>query len=125
MDSAESTRATVTGWLYGAWISQVVATLARLDVPDRIAQHGPLSAQELVELHGIATRVDLLQRLLRAAAAIGVFSESAEGRFGATEASALLTEAAPGSLKHFAQLFGGEWWQSWSRLHDVVSSGQP
>ena len=125
MDSAESARATLRGWLNGAWVAQAVSTVARLHVPDRIAEHGPLSARELVERHGVAARVELLERLLRACAAIGLFSESTDGRFGATEASALLTAAAPGSLKHFAELYGGDWWRSWGQLHEVVRSGQP
>ena len=125
MSSEDSPRTAVMGLLNGAWIAQAVSTATRFHIPDLVAEHGPLSAAQLVAAHGVDARVDLLQRLLRACAAVGVFTEDAEGRFGPTERSAVLSRSSPISVKHFAELYGGDWWQSWGRLHQVVSTGQP
>jgi hypothetical protein len=80
---------------------------------------------QLVESHGVDAQPELLHRLLRACASVGLFSEDSEGRFGATERSAVLTLTSPISVKHFAELYGGDWWQSWGHLHEIVRDGQP
>jgi hypothetical protein len=125
MEPEQTSRTFVMGLLNGAWTAQAVSTVTRLQVPDLLAKHGHLSARDLVEIHGVPAVPDLLQRLLRACAAIGVFSEDRQGRFGPTERSAFLTVDSPGSVKYFAELYGSEWWESWGRLHGVVTSGQP
>jgi len=120
-----SARLQVSEILHGAWTAQVVSTVARLDICERIHENGPCTALELVEEHGVPVQPMLLQRLLRAAASIGVLSEDPDGRFGPTPLSEVLVGDAPGSLKQFAALYGSDWWQSWSRLLDVVRDGQP
>jgi hypothetical protein len=43
-----------------------------------------------------------LRRVLRALASVGVFAETADGRFGLTPVAATLRSDAPGSLRNFA-----------------------
>jgi precorrin-6B methylase 2 len=125
MQPEQSPRTFVMGLLNGAWIAQAVSTVTRLQVPDLLAKHGPSSARDLVSVHGVVAVPELLERLMRTCAAIGLFTEDARGRFGPTERSSVLTLDSAGSVKHFAELYGSEWWGSWGRLHEVVTSGQP
>jgi hypothetical protein len=37
----------------GAWVSQAISTLTRLDIPDRLKEHGPQSVQELTQNRGL------------------------------------------------------------------------
>jgi SAM-dependent methyltransferase len=124
-DDPRPPREVIADMLRGAWICQSLSTLTRLNVPDILAAHGPLTAAQLAAQPGVAARPDLLERVLRACASVGVFGEDAQGRFSATPLSDVLTTGADSSMKRFAELFGGPWWQPWGDLEDVLESGQP
>src|SRR5688572_3354221 len=57
----------------GAWISQTISSVTRLNVPDIVQKHGALTAKALVEQHGVNGNVEFLQRALRACASVGIF----------------------------------------------------
>lgn len=109
--------------LYGAWIAQTISTVARLGIPDLLEKHGASTVDDLAKECSV-DRV-LLTRVMRSCASIGVFSEDGSGRFGSTELSQVLTAGADPSLKSFAELFGGDWWQPWGRLAEVLQGGRP
>ncbi|WP_081972649.1 methyltransferase [Leptolyngbya sp. KIOST-1] len=108
----------------GAWVSQAISTLTRLDVPDRLKDHGPQSVQALTQNLGVDAKPEFLERVLRACASIGLFSESADGRFGITPLSEVLTSDSPMSLKKLTEVFGASWWQLWGGLENALRTGQ-
>lgn len=118
-------QATVMQMVMAAWTSQTISTVTRLSVPDLVSTHGPLTARQLVETHHVDARPDLLERALRACASVGVFTESADGRFGPTPLSEVLVAGAPGSVRQFVELIGGRWWGPFAALTDVLRAGQP
>lgn len=109
----------------GAWISQTISAVTRLNVPDIVHRHGPLTAGQLVDTHGVRANIDFLQRALRACASVGIFTESAEGRFGSTPMCEALTLDSPVSVKKVTEIFGGTWWKVWTGMLDALQSGQP
>jgi hypothetical protein len=111
--------------LMGAWVAKLASDLTRLGVPDLVARHGPVTAQDLVARHGLRVDAAALHRALRAAASLGLFSEDAQGRFGRTALTDPLTADSPVSVKPMVESFGGSWWRIWSGFGDAVRTGQP
>ena len=109
----------------GAWVTKVIAEASRLGVPDLVKRHGPLRAADMVTTGGMAASPDALERLLRACASLGIFTEDAEGRFGSTGLSDVLTSDAPDSVKKLVEAIGGPWYRCWAELFDAVKSGKP
>lgn len=116
--------AAVMQMVMGAWTSQTISAVTRLDVPDHL-RNGPLSARELVARHGVDAKPESLERALRACASVGIFTESADGRFGPTPLSEVLTLDAPGSVKKLVEMMGASWWKVWSGLLDAIRTGEP
>ncbi len=79
----------------GAWVSRTISDISRAGVPDLLKKHGALTAKEMVA-KGIDAHADTLERVLRAAAGLGIFSESVDGHFGLTALSEVLTAEASG-----------------------------
>jgi hypothetical protein len=107
----------------GYWVSQAIGVVARLGVPDQIAD-GPRSSDELARAVGV--QPDALFRVLRMLASIGVFEEPARGVFALTPLGDTLRSDTPGSVRDFAiaeTAFGH--WQPWGRLLESVRTGQP
>jgi hypothetical protein len=123
MDESRSARTTVMDMLRGAWVCQAITAVTRLGVPDIVQKHGPLTPTQLTEDHALQVSPLFLARVLRACASVGIFTESAEGRFGATPLSEVLTAGAAGTLKGFADLIGGAWWPTWGGLPEVLKAG--
>ena len=48
--------ATVMQMVMGAFVTKVISEATRLDVPDVVKRHGPLSAAEMVSIGGIGAR---------------------------------------------------------------------
>jgi SAM-dependent methyltransferase len=109
--------------LFGTWTAKILAEIVRLDVPDAVAQ-GAMTAEDLVRRAGIRANPLALHRALRACAALGIVSEDAEGRFGPTRLSALLTHT-PASLKRLVEYSGGTLWKVWTGLPEGLATGEP
>lgn len=107
----------------GAWLSRTISAVTRLDVPDILQKHGPLTAQQLTDQHGVRASVGFLHRALRACASAGLFTEDAAGRFGPTKFSETLTTDSPVSVKKMTELFGGSMWTIWGGLTDALRAG--
>src|SRR5438128_2713246 len=117
-------QAIVMQMVFGAWVTKVISEATRMGVPDVVREHGPLRAAEMVD-KGIVAAPDALERLLRACASVGLFTEDASGRFGPTPLSGVLTSNSPGSVKALVEAIGGPWYRGWTELFDAVKTGQP
>ena len=105
----------------GLWVSQILATAARLGVADHISDGGTASDDIA---RACDADPDTLYRLLRAAATVGLFVETAPRTFALTPLGECLRSNTPGSLRDFviAETAPGHW-LPWGRLHDAVKSG--
>ncbi len=117
-------QAVIMQMVMGAWVTKVVSETTRLGVPDAVKKHGPMGAAELVSAGGIAAVPDSLERLLRACASLGILTEDAQGRFGPTVLSEVLTSDSPGTVKKLVESVGGPWYKCWTEFHEAVTSGR-
>src|SRR5918992_110056 len=117
--------AEVMQMVIGAWVSQAISAVTRLDIPDLLENYGPKTALQLIRDHGVDAKPDYLERALRACASVGIFTEDAEGKFGPTALSGVLTGNSPVSIKKIAEIVGGSWWRVWSGLSDSLRTGEP
>jgi len=110
--------------MMGAWTAQTISAVTRLRVPELLDKHGPLTARELTETYGVDAKPDFLERALRVCASVGVFTEAADGRFGPTPLSEVLTPDSPASVNAFVELIGGPWWKLIGALPEALRTGQ-
>lgn len=108
----------------GAWVSQAISTLTRLDIPDLLKEHGSQTARALTERLGVDAKPEFLERVLRACASVGIFTEAADGRFGATALSDVLTRHSSVSVKKLVEVFGASWWKLWGGLESTLRTGE-
>src|SRR5258708_23036466 len=87
------------GMIRGYWVSQIVGTLAKLKIPDRLA-NGALRHDELAKEIGCDSQATY--RLLRASANVGVISAMSNDRFGLTPLGEILRSNVPGSMRDIA-----------------------
>jgi O-methyltransferase domain len=83
---------------HGAACTHILGALARLEIADHLAA-GPHSVADLASVTGAVP--DLLDRLLRAAAVLGLVERAADGTVAMTAVGSCL-RAGPGSLRDFA-----------------------
>ena len=115
-------RARVAGLLWGFFPAQVLQTLARLGVPDRL-EAGPRALADLAADTGCDP--DALHRLLRAAAGLGLV-DSDDDRWHLTPDGTLLVSGTTGAIGNLAQLFCGDAvWRAWGELEWSVRTGNP
>jgi hypothetical protein len=108
--------------IQGQWASQVVATVARLGIPDQLA----VRARSSDELAGAtAADPDALLRLLRAAATLGLLEEVEPDCFGLTPVGGYL-RSCDGCLRSFAiALAAPGISRPMELLNDAVMTGRP
>jgi len=105
----------------GLWQSRALWAAARLRVADAIGD-APVAVAEIAGKTG--TRPDMLERLLNALAAIGVFTRGEDGRFGHSDLSRLLRADHPASQRAFVEsVFGGEHYAAWGDIEESLRSG--
>lgn len=108
--------------IFGKCVTMALSVAAKLRIADKIAS-GAKSADELgkeTQTHG-----PTLYRVLRALAGVGVFSESADGKFSLTPMGELLRSAVPGSMRGMADFVGDKWsWDAWGDLMYSVRTGK-
>ena len=102
----------------GYWTTQAIFVAAELGVADLLGD-GPKDPDELGKLAGV--RADMLYRVLRALASIGIFAEDAEGRFMLTPLAETLR--GDSGQRAYARLHGQDLYQTWGKLLDAVHSG--
>ena len=117
-------QAVIMQMVMGGWIARAVSDISRLNIPDVLKQQGPMSAAGLVA-SGIDANAGALERVMRACASVGVFTEDSQGNFGPTPLSDVLTADSPVSVKAIAQEVGGLWLKLFTVLADGIRTGLP
>jgi hypothetical protein len=108
----------------GCWVSQAIHIVAKLGIADLLQEGGAKSSDALAV--ATQTHPDALYRLLRALASLGVFVELEDRHFQLTPLAECLCTNAPGSLRGFAIMLGGqEHWRAWGEIFYSVRTGQP
>jgi hypothetical protein len=103
----------------GYWTTQAIFAAAELRIADLLAD-GSQPPAELARRAEVDS--DMMYRLLRALASIGIFAEDDEGRFGLTPLAETLRGES--GQRAYAQLHGRELYRSWGTLVDAVRSGE-
>lgn len=107
----------------GAAHTMLVHSAARLRIADLLAD-GPLGAAELASRTG--SNADVMERVMLALVAIGLFRRLPDGRFANNGASRGLVTGATGGIRGFAEFFGDESvMRAWSRLPLTLQDGKP
>jgi SAM-dependent methyltransferase len=108
--------------IFGKCVTMALSVAAKLRIADKVAA-GAKSADELgkeTQTHG-----PTLYRVLRALSGLGVFSESADGKFSLTPMGELLRSDVPGSMRGMADFVGDKWsWDAWGDLMYSVRTGK-
>jgi hypothetical protein len=103
--------------------TQLVYVAAKLNLADRLAG-GERTADELADEAN--ANPDALYRLLRALAALGVFTKTSDGKFGLDAIGELLRSDVPGSMRNVALLYGDNWlWEAYGNMLHSVRTGEP
>ncbi|OLF19330.1 hypothetical protein BU204_02200 [Actinophytocola xanthii] len=118
----EFARRKLLGILSGSWVAQCCYAVAKLGVPDLLAE-GPCSVDELASRCGADPGA--LARLLRGMASIGLFRRTAPGTYALTSVTECLRSDVPGSLRQTAILDGEEVFRSFAEILHTVRTGAP
>ena len=106
----------------GFRVSQAIHVVAALGVADLI-DDDPVSPEDLAEQ--LRCDADSLARVLRALAAVDVFVEADDGRFGHSPMSQALRSDHPRSVRPTAVSIGQEHhWETWGTLMHSVRTGE-
>ena len=101
---------------------QLACAMAGLGLADLLAD-GPMKVDELSA--AAKARPDLLRRLVRGLADIGLVTLEDDDRVSATEMGALLRSGTAGSMRELALYRGGPSYTSWGKLEHTVRTGEP
>lgn len=115
-------RMMLLGILSGTWLAQAGYAMAKLGVPDLMAD-GPREASDLAAECG--ANADALRRMLRALASVGLFEQLDESRFGLTAATQLLRSGVQRSARLGAIMYGEEVFRSFADVLYTVETGAP
>ncbi|QOC90674.1 methyltransferase [Micromonospora craniellae] len=119
----DDARRTVISAVFGTLATQAIGLAARLDLAERIGD-GDAEVAALAAACGLPE--ESLTRLLRVLASLGLCTEHSDGRFGLTEAGALLRSGHPASLLDFVTFLTAQVFQrNWLNVDDSLRSGQP
>lgn len=118
-DPQAAVRAATTSLVYGFAFSQISGTVARLGIPEAFTAP-VMSVGELA--HATGSRPYALNRLLRAAATLGMFTVGEDGRFALTPLGTAFRESP--ALRALAALYGDRSvWAAYGSLADAVRDG--
>jgi ubiquinone/menaquinone biosynthesis C-methylase UbiE len=110
--------------IFGRWRSQILYAGAALGVFDHLFEDHSIGVAALAS--SVGADPDLLYRLLRALAAIGLLTEDNRKGFRLTEIGVLLREEHPNSLKAMAlREEGPEHYAAWKHLLPVLREAKP
>jgi hypothetical protein len=109
--------------IIGKWISQAIATVVEIGVPDQLSK-GARRCRDIARDAGVSE--DGVYRLLRALASVGLFTETGDRRFKLTPTGQLLRSDHPASLGGYARFTGHDsTWRPWGQLLYSVRTGMP
>jgi SAM-dependent methyltransferase len=107
----------------GMWLTQTVATAARLGIADALAQSQPQDSASLARNVGADARA--LTRLLRALASVGVLAEPLPNQYTLRPVGELLRSDIPDSMRDWLIAeTDTPHWQAWGKLYEGVRSGR-
>jgi hypothetical protein len=118
MAEAVDLKAQMNQLIRGYWTTQAIFVAAELRIADLLAD-GPKHPDELGKQTGV--KGDMLYRVLRALASIGIFSEDPDGRFRLTPLAETLR--GDSGQRAYARLHGQELYQSWAKMLEAVRTG--
>lgn len=104
----------------GYWTSQAIYAAAKFGIADLLTG-GPKSVEELAS--ATDTMPELLYRLLRALASVGIFAEEDGKRFSLTPLAEPLGSDVAGSQRSLALMMGDDQYRAWGNLADTVQTG--
>ncbi len=114
--------AAVLDTMTSAWVAQGVYVVTKLGVADAL-RDGPLTAEAIAGRVG--ANPDALNRLLRALASHGIFTQRRDGRFALTPLSESLLADAPNSARGMVLFWGDPLhWEHWGQLSYSVATGR-
>ncbi len=113
--------ATLLQMMTGYWVSQALHVAAKLGIADLLA-NGPVDCEDLAA--ATDTHAPSLQRVLRALASVGVFTEVSPGSFALTPLAELLRSETPGSMRALAIMYAEEQYRAWGELLHSVRTGE-
>jgi hypothetical protein len=113
--------ATLLQMMTGYWVSQALHVAAKLGIADLLAD-GPVDCEDLAA--ATDTHAPSLQRVLRALASVGVFTEVSPGSFALTPLAELLRTETPGSMRALAIMYAEEQYRAWGGLLHSVRTGE-
>jgi O-methyltransferase domain len=119
---ADGARDRLAALLAGFMPVQLVYVMARLRLAD-VLDGSALTVAELSA--ATATRPELLRRLLRGLAGVGLVAVEPGDRVALTEMGALLGSGSAGSMRDVALHRGGEAFAAWRELEHAVRTGEP
>jgi len=105
----------------GYWVSQSLYVAAKLGIAD-LLKDGSKSCDQLASSAGV--NAQLLYRLMRALASVGVFAEQEEGCFTLTPVAACLQSDVPGSMRALVIMWGEEYYQAWRDILYTLRTGK-
>lgn len=106
----------------GFWVSQVIHTVARLGVADRLAS-GPRPSDDVAS--EVGAHPEGLYRLLRAAVSAGLVREVSPRTYALTAMGQLLRSDVPGSMRDMTMgLCDLSHWLPWGRLPEAIRTNQ-
>lgn len=109
--------------LLGVLNSAAVSATARLGIPDHL-HSGPKTVDELAQ--AIGAKPELLFRLMRATAGLGILAQTPDGKWEQTPMSDVLRSDAAETLRHFASLLADDWLvRVFGSLDETVRTGEP
>ncbi len=122
--NADPDRTALDLLLRGFQVSRMLRLVADLGIADRIAPSGRVPVESLATDCGVLPTQ--LIRVLRAVAAFGIFSVTAEAEVGHTPRSLLLRTDTPGSLYAAARFWTAPGsWKAWGELDAALTGGVP
>jgi len=106
----------------GLWQSRALWAAARLRIADAIGD-APVSVEEIAGRTG--TRADMVERLLNALGAIGIFVRGEDGSYAHSDLSRLLRSDHPLSQRAFVEsVFGDEHYEGWGAIEHSLRTGE-
>jgi hypothetical protein len=118
---AGSSPAVLLQMMTGYWVSQALYVAAKLGIADLLAD-GPVDCKDMAA--ATETHAPSLQRVLRALASVGVFTEVSPGSFALTPLAELLRTETPGSMRALAIMYAEEQYRAWGELLHSVRTGE-
>ena len=104
----------------GYWTSQAIYAAAKFGIAD-LLDDGAKSVEELAT--ATDTKPELLYRLLRALASVGVFAEEDDKRFSLTPLAEPLRSNVQGSQRSLTLMMGDDQYRAWGNLADTIQTG--